>query len=90
MAYLMGIDLGSTSIKAIVYDEKGGMIAKGSAVTPLSYLDPEHPAWCVWEPDKLWDHTALAIRQALSAVKDPADICGVAGHRFRHGRTAAR
>ena len=29
MAYLMGLDLGSTSIKAVVYDETGNMIACG-------------------------------------------------------------
>ncbi|NLE90709.1 MAG: FGGY-family carbohydrate kinase, partial [Dehalococcoidales bacterium] len=68
----------STTIKAIVYDYKGNMIAKGSAVTPLSYLDPEHPAWCVWEPDKLWSNTAAAIRQAVSSIKEPSAIKGVA------------
>ena len=48
MAYLLGIDLGSTTIKAVIYDEKGRLVSEGSRPTVLSHPDPAHPTWCVW------------------------------------------
>ncbi len=78
MPYLMGIDIGSTSIKAVIYDETGNTISKGSRGTPLTHDDPAHPSWCVWEPERLWDATADAIREAVCRLPDTGAIRGVA------------
>lgn len=78
MPYLMGIDIGSTSIKAIVYDEAGRMISKGGCPTPLSQDDPSHPSWCVWEPERLWQATAAAMSQAVTQLSGIQAIAGVA------------
>ena len=78
MAYLMGIDLGSTSIKAVVYNEKGDMVSNGYRPTPLTHDNPEQPAWCVWEPERIWNCVCESITQAVSEISDPAEIKAVA------------
>jgi xylulokinase len=78
MAYLLGIDLGSTTIKAVIYDEQGRMVSEGSRPTLLSHLDVAHPTWAVWEPDNIWGAVCAAVRQALGAVGDAAAVKGVA------------
>jgi xylulokinase len=78
MAYLMGIDIGSTSIKAVIYDYQGKMISKGIRPTVLSHLDEDHPSWAVWEPDKIWNAISYAVKQALSNIKDNSLVKAVA------------
>lgn len=78
MAYLMGIDLGSTSLKAVVYDFKGRKVSSGSRPTIVSHLEKEHPTWAFWEPDRIWNDTASAIKDAVSQIEHPKEIEGVA------------
>ncbi|MCF0145029.1 MAG: hypothetical protein HUJ73_00430 [Eubacterium sp.] len=78
MAYLMGIDLGSTSIKAIVYDELGNAVSSGSRPTPLTYDNKSQPTWCVWEPQQIWNSVTAAVREAVSAVENAEDIKALA------------
>jgi len=78
MAYLCGIDIGSTSIKAVVYDDRGKHIASGSTPTPLSHPNAAFPAWAVWEHKKIWDGVVSALREALSGVDHPEDVKAVA------------
>lgn len=78
MDYLMGIDLGSTSLKAIVYDLDGRKVAGGSRPTERSHPHPEHPEWTVWEPKQIWEGTAAAIRDAVETLDDPTQIRAIA------------
>jgi len=78
MSYLMGIDIGSTSIKAVVYDEGGNLVSKGSASTVLTQETKEHPGWSVWKPEDIWDAVCGATTQATAALVDKASILGVA------------
>ena len=78
MDYLMGIDLGSTSLKAVIYDQDGSAIAVGSRPTERFHPNPEHPEWTVWEPEQIWGGTAAAIRDALAALDDPRQVKAVA------------
>ena len=78
MAYLCGIDIGSTTIKAVVYDDKGQHISSGITPTPLSHPNADYPAWAVWEHKKIWDGVVYAIREALSGVDRPEDVKAVA------------
>ena len=77
MDYLMGIDLGSTSLKAIVYDSDGNMIAAGSRPTERFHPNPEQPEWTVWQPDQIWEGAAAAARDAVAKLDDPSKIKGV-------------
>ena len=78
MAYLIGIDLGSTSLKAAVYDESGTMVASASRPTERFNPDPDHPDWVIWKPEGIWSGTAEAIKEAVAKLDDPARIQGVA------------
>ncbi|MDY0170840.1 MAG: FGGY family carbohydrate kinase [Thermoguttaceae bacterium] len=78
MDYLLGIDLGSTSLKAIVYDLGGNRVASGSRPTRLDHPNPQKPEWAVWQPEHIWHDTAAAIRDAVSQLDDPRRIRGLA------------
>jgi len=78
MDYLMGIDLGSTSLKAVIYDLKGNLVASGSRPTERHNPYPDHPEWTVWQPEQIWGGTAAAIKDAVSQLSDPHQIKGVA------------
>ena len=77
MDYLMAIDLGSTTLKALVYDLDGNCVASASRVTEKS-TPPAHPEWVEWNPDQIWTGAAAAAREAVSQVDDPTLIRGVA------------
>ncbi|MCF7973925.1 MAG: hypothetical protein K9N55_08925 [Phycisphaerae bacterium] len=77
MDYLMAIDLGSTSLKAVIYDLDGNRIA--SASRPTEKTTPEgHPEWVIWEPDQIWHGAAAAAKEAMSVIDDPAWVKAVA------------
>ncbi len=78
MDYLMGIDLGSTSLKAVVYDLDGNVIARGSRPTERFHPNPDHPEWTVWEPEQIWRGTAAAIADAVAGLNDPRQVRAVA------------
>ena len=74
----MGIDLGSTSLKAIVYDLEGNAVAGGSRPTERFHPNPDHPEWTVWQPEQIWGGTAEAVREAVEKLDNPRAIRGVA------------
>ncbi len=78
MDLLMGIDLGSTSLKAIVYDLDGKLVAQGSRPTTVQHVDKDHPDWAVWLPEQIWSDTAAAVKEAAGQLDDPGQIRGVA------------
>ena len=77
MDYLMAIDLGSTSLKAVIYDLDGNCAA--SASRPTEKVTPDgHPEWVVWDPDNIWQGAAAAAKEAVSNIDDPSLIRAVA------------
>jgi xylulokinase len=68
MDYLLGIDVGSTSMKALVYAPDGNVISRGSRPTESIANDPAHPNWQVYLPDHIWDGISSAIRDAVSQI----------------------
>jgi len=77
MTYLLGIDLGSTSLKAIIYDIQGNVVSKSSRPTE-KHIPNDNPEWVFWKPDQIWGGTAAAIKDAVSQLNDPENIKGVA------------
>ncbi len=78
MDYLVGIDLGSTTLKAVIYDTRGNVIASGCRPTERFHPDPAHPEWTVWQPEQIWGGSAAALKEAIAAIDDPRNIKAVA------------
>ncbi len=78
MEYLLGIDLGSTSIKAVIYDLTGRAVAKAHRPTEVHHPCSDHPDWAVWKPEQVWGGAADSVREAVSAIGDADRIKGVA------------
>ena len=77
MAYLLAIDVGSTNLKAVLFDERGVVIAKGDTPTQLSRPGPDHPDWAVWTPEQIWSGIAESVK-CVTAKIDASEIKGVA------------
>ncbi|MCH5375766.1 MAG: hypothetical protein JJ992_17480 [Planctomycetes bacterium] len=78
MDYLVGIDLGSTNLKSIVYDTAGRAVAGASRPTQRVNPYPDHPAWAVWQPEQIWEGVCQCLLESISHLDDPARIRGVA------------
>lgn len=78
MDLLLGIDVGSTSLKAIVYDTRGNAVARASRATEKSHPNADHPEWTVWDPEQIWTGCAAAVREAIATLDDPRRIRAVA------------
>jgi xylulokinase len=78
MGYLVGIDLGSTSTKAVAYDLSGSITASCSVPAEIKHLDSDHPDWAFWDPDIVWNSTLTIIKSVLEQIGDAAEIKGIA------------
>jgi xylulokinase len=78
-ALILGIDLGTTSTKAVAYDVRGHMVATASVPTITHY---PRPLWAYFEPEELWDSVASAVRGVTSQIGNPSRIKSVAVASF--------
>ena len=78
MDYLVGIDLGSTSLKSIVYDLTGKVVAKASRPTERHSPDAEHPDWVIWKPEEIWGGVRDGLKEAIGQIDNASSIRGVA------------
>ncbi len=62
----LGIDLGTTGVRAILVNSEGKVAASADASYPL--LTPR-PYWIEQEPELWWQATVMAIRDCLSSAK---------------------
>jgi xylulokinase len=69
MAYLLGIDVSTTGVKALLLDERGAVV--GSANTEQPMYTP-HPLWSEQDPADWWNGAVRSVRQVLQET-------GVAG-----------
>lgn len=72
---LVGIDLGTTNIKAVIFDPRGVMVAAAARKTPIHY---PQPGWAYFRPGEIWDTTVAALHDAVARVDDPRRIAGLA------------
>jgi xylulokinase len=68
MEYLLGIDVGSTSMKALVYDLDGNVVSQASRPTRSLANDAAHPNWQVFMPEEIWQGISAAIKEAVSRL----------------------
>jgi len=76
--FLMAIDIGTTSVKCLVIDENGKIIATSSHSYPI--YNPA-PSWVEQQPEDWWDAVISSIKDCLQAV-DAKAIAGISfsGH----------
>ena len=77
MSYLLGIDVGSTNLKAVLFGTDGRMVAKREVPTECFHPEPAHPDWAVWQPEQIWTGIAQSVR-AVAASVGGGEILGVA------------
>src|SRR5271166_4773562 len=74
---LLGIDLGTSSVKVILLDEDGRILARSKA--DYVALTP-HPGWVEIDPAQWWQATVTATQQTLAQVPGVAiTAIGLAG-----------
>lgn len=75
MAYFLGIDLGTSSVKVILINEKGKVIGKSSEDYPLHF---PHPGWVEQNPEDWWKSTVKAFKKLiLNSGIESSNIRGV-------------
>jgi xylulokinase len=87
MALLLGLDVGSSSIKATLLDsETGGVVA--SATSPKTELEitATQPGWAEQHPEVWWDHVKATITEIRAQAKiDVADVKAIGISYQMHG-----
>lgn len=78
----LGIDIGTSGVKAIVLGENGVLAGQGTA--PLSVSRP-HPLWSEQNPDDWWAATSAAVKAIDPALRRSVRAVGIAGQM--HGAT---
>jgi glycerol kinase len=73
--HILAIDQGTTSTRAIVFDERARPVA--SAQEELKQIYPA-PGWVEHDPEEIWRATVSVCRDALAKAKlDASDIAGI-------------
>ncbi len=63
MAYLVGIDLGTTNIKAVVYDTGVGKVVDiASRATPVRH---SQSGWSEHDPEEMWNAVTFCLRAVI-------------------------
>ncbi|MFH1919911.1 MAG: FGGY family carbohydrate kinase, partial [Planctomycetota bacterium] len=66
----LGVDLGTTNVKALVVDSEGRVVGEGSAAVER-YYTPD--GGVEQDIEEIWDATCTAIREALTG-RNPAEV----------------
>ena len=75
MGYLLGLDIGTSQVKALLITVEGEIVGSASQEYPL--YSPR-PGWTEQNPEDMWQGTITALRKVLDKYDvDPADIKGV-------------
>jgi xylulokinase len=91
MTLILGIDLGTSSVKALLVNELGQVLGQGNQTYPIN--SPQ-PGWAEQDPQAWWDATARAVRQATASIpaRKSIDAIGLSGQMHgtvllnQHGR----
>ena len=80
MLYI-GVDLGTSAVKLLLMNEKGGIENIVSKEYPLEF---PHPGWSQQEPSDWWSQTVEGLKE-LTASADKSKIAGISFGGQMHG-----
>ncbi len=73
--YLLAVDQGTTSTRAVVFDVAGSV--RGLARRELPQIFPK-PGWVEHDPEEIWRAAAATIKGALAKAKvEPGQVAGI-------------
>ena len=81
MNYLICIDLGTSSTKTVLFDEKGEVIASASKDYPLY---TPHNGWAEQKPEDWWDAVVDGIKKLVDGF-DASEVAGISFGGQMHG-----
>ena len=76
---LLGIDIGTTGTKAIIFSEEGKILSHAYREYPLLY--PE-PGWMELDPNQIWDAVVQVINQAVKKNETDDDVAAMSVSPF--------
>ena len=83
MRYVLGVDLGTSGTKTVLFDEAGNAAASALREYPLH--QPEN-GWAEQDPEEWWRAAKDTIREVIGkSGVSPADICGLGISGQMHG-----
>ena len=83
MKYVIGIDVGTSGTKTVLFDEKGKVIASATVEYPMS--QPQN-GWAEQDPADWWNASAKTAKTVIGkSGVDPCDIAGVGISGQMHG-----
>ncbi|MBS1253563.1 MAG: Xylulose kinase [Anaerolineales bacterium] len=82
MSHLLSIDLGTSSVKALLATDAGEVVGAGSAAYPIHHPQPD---WAEQEPDEWWQATVTAVRQVLAAADASESVAAIGLSGQMHG-----
>jgi xylulokinase len=83
VAYLLGIDIGTSGTKTLLCDEDGKVLA--TAMAEHRIFSPK-PGWSEQNPEDWWIATCIATKAVVKKAKiKPADITGIGLSGQMHG-----
>lgn len=75
---LMGLDVGLTGCKAVIFNPEGHLLAQ--SYREYGLYQPQ-PGWMELDPGEVWDSVKLVIREAVVAVpQDPVRAFAISTH----------
>ncbi len=85
--YLLGIDIGSSSVKAALVNFDSGMtIAVCQSPAEEMVIESPHPGWAEQNPNLWWDHAKASFQLAVKAADiSPKDIAAIGISYQMHG-----
>ncbi|MCG8507993.1 MAG: xylulokinase, partial [Rhodospirillales bacterium] len=81
----LGIDLGTSGVKAVLVDDDQNMLAQGNAALDVSR---PQPLWSEQNPEHWWNATLAAVAEIKAAKPDLlASVRGIGLSGQMHGAT---
>lgn len=72
---VIGLDAGTTSVKAAAFDPAGRVVAGAHTPTPT---ERPRPGWAEHDPEALWGASAGVVRETIAQLSHPSRVAGLA------------